>query len=82
MSFFMFKKVLYVAPNIFHGVPPTKKQRQRFALQELLKQFLAMMSRYTTAISYPTKSRIVCPILWAHYGDFFLFHAILSYIIA
>ena len=30
-EFFMFKKVLYVAPNIFHGVPPTKKQRQRFA---------------------------------------------------
>ena len=23
-EFFMFKKVLYVAPNIFHGVPPTK----------------------------------------------------------
>ena len=36
-EFFMFKKVLYVAPNIFHGVPSTKKQRQRFALQELLK---------------------------------------------
>ena len=28
-----------------------KKQSQRFALQELLKQFL-VMSRYTTAVSY------------------------------
>ena len=33
----MFKKVLYVAPNIFHGKKKKKKQRQRFALQELLK---------------------------------------------
>ena len=30
---------------------PKKKQSRRFALQELLKQFLAM-SRYITAFSY------------------------------
>ena len=33
-----------------------KKQSQRFALQELLKQFLAM-SRYTTAVSYKLKKQ-------------------------
>ena len=32
-----------------------KEQNQRFALQELLKQFLAM-SRYITAISYQLKT--------------------------
>ena len=37
-----------------------KEQNQRFALQELLKQFLAM-SRYITAISYKiTKNRAFC----------------------
>ena len=34
-----------------------KKQSQRFALQELLKQFLAM-SRYITAISYQIKNPV------------------------
>ena len=33
-----------------------KEQNQRFALQELLKQFLAM-SRYITAISYQQKKQ-------------------------
>ena len=33
-----------------------KKQSLRFALQELLKQFL-MMSHYTTAVSYSIKKQ-------------------------
>ena len=36
---------------------PKKEQNQRFALQELLKQFLAM-SRYITAIFYQPKTKM------------------------
>jgi len=38
----------------FAKSPIPKKQSQRFALQELLKQFL-VMSRYITAFSYTKK---------------------------
>ena len=41
-----FDFIFYILPNQF-----IKKQSQRFALQELLKQFLTM-SRYITAIFY------------------------------
>ena len=45
-----------------------KKQSQRFALQELLKQFL-VMSRHTTAISYQLKypSALLCLRIHLHF---------------
>ena len=47
-----------------------KKQSQRFALQELLKQFLAM-SRYITAISYQLKTncgKAIAIVFWWQYS--------------
>jgi len=46
ISQYLFVFIYYILINQFK-----KKQSQRFALQELLKQFL-VMSRYTTAVSY------------------------------
>ena len=46
ISQYLFVFIYYILINQFK-----KKQSQRFALQELLKQFL-VMSRYKTAVSY------------------------------
>ena len=40
MNFLCLKKFFMLHQIYFMEYPPTKKQRQRFALQELLKQFL------------------------------------------
>ena len=51
ISQYFFVFIFYILINQF-----IKKQSQRFALQELLKQFL-VMSRRTTAVSYKLKKQ-------------------------
>ena len=55
-EFFMFKKVLYVAPNIFHGVPPYKKAGS-------VKRLPLFCSKTFILGSLQTK-RAIPPIFW------------------
>ena len=48
--------LLYTSLRSQYKKSDIKKQSQRFALQELLKQFL-VMSRHTTAVSYKLKKQ-------------------------